>query len=89
MTLPVAPPTEMHGRHAHSTVTDAAAVAKQLPFRLSLFASGMPPELLSQFPVAEDFSRRSLALPFYPTLPESSVERVVAGLSEILGRGPA
>ena len=42
-----------------------------------------------QFPVAEDFSRRSLALPFYPTLPESSVERVVAELSEILGRGPA
>ena len=41
-----------------------------------------------QFPVAEDFSRRSLALPFYPTLPESSVERVVAELSEILGRGP-
>ena len=42
-----------------------------------------------QFPVAEDFSRRALALPFYPTLPESSVERVVAELSEILGRGPA
>ena len=42
-----------------------------------------------QFPVAEDFSRRSLALPFYPALPEASVERVVAELSEILGRGPA
>ena len=42
-----------------------------------------------QFPVAEDFSRRSLALPFYPALPEESVERVVTELSEILGRGPA
>jgi perosamine synthetase len=42
-----------------------------------------------QFPVAEDFSRRSLALPFYPALPEQSVERVVAELSAILGRGPA
>jgi perosamine synthetase len=41
-----------------------------------------------QFPVAEDFSRRSLALPFYPTLAEESIERVVDELSEILGRGP-
>jgi hypothetical protein len=44
VTLPVAPPTEMHGRHAHSTVTGAAAVAKQLPFRLSAPAAlvGLP-----------------------------------------------
>lgn len=40
-----------------------------------------------QFPVAEEFSRRSLALPFHPTLPEESVERVVAELAAILGRG--
>jgi perosamine synthetase len=39
-----------------------------------------------QFPVAEEFSRRSLALPFHPTLPEESVERVVAELASILGR---
>ena len=39
-----------------------------------------------QFPVAEEFSRRSLALPFYPGLPEESMERVVAELREILGR---
>jgi len=40
-----------------------------------------------QFPVAEEFSSRSLALPFHPTLPEESVERVVAELAAILGRG--
>lgn len=39
-----------------------------------------------QFPVAEDFSRRSLALPFYPGLPEAWQERVVRELTEILGR---
>ncbi len=42
-----------------------------------------------QFPVAEEFSRRSLALPFHPTLPEASMERVVAELASILGRTPA
>jgi perosamine synthetase len=41
-----------------------------------------------QFPVAEDFSRRSLALPFHPGLPEASIDRVVAELSDILGRTP-
>lgn len=40
-----------------------------------------------QFPVAEEFSRRSLALPFHPTLPVESVDRVVAELAAILGRG--
>ncbi len=39
-----------------------------------------------QFPVAEAFSRRSLALPFHPALPEESRERVVRELGEILGR---
>jgi perosamine synthetase len=39
-----------------------------------------------QFPVAEEFSRRSLALPFYPGLPEASIERVVGELADILGR---
>lgn len=39
-----------------------------------------------QFPVAEDFSRRSLALPFYPGLEEAAVERVVRELADILGR---
>jgi perosamine synthetase len=42
-----------------------------------------------QFPVAEEFSRRSLALPFHPALPEQSIERVVAELGSILGRRPA
>ncbi len=41
-----------------------------------------------EFPVAEDFSRRSLALPFYPALPEESLERVVTELTDVLGRGP-
>jgi perosamine synthetase len=39
-----------------------------------------------QFPVAEEFSRRSLALPFYPALPEESRERVVTELGDVLGR---
>jgi perosamine synthetase len=39
-----------------------------------------------QFPVAEDFSARSLALPFYPALPEAWQERVVSELADILGR---
>jgi len=38
------------------------------------------------FPVAEDFSRRALALPFYPGMPEEFVERVVASLKVALGR---
>ena len=39
-----------------------------------------------QFPVAEDFSARSLALPFYPGLDEGSRERVVTEVASILGR---
>ncbi len=39
-----------------------------------------------QFPVAEDFASRSLALPFYPGLSEGSRERVVAEVGSILGR---
>lgn len=39
-----------------------------------------------QFPVAEDFSRRSLALPFHPALPEESLERVVDAVCGYLGR---
>jgi perosamine synthetase len=39
-----------------------------------------------QFPVAEEFSRRSLALPFYPALPEEWRERVIRELADILGR---
>ncbi|MBA2522138.1 MAG: DegT/DnrJ/EryC1/StrS family aminotransferase, partial [Solirubrobacterales bacterium] len=39
-----------------------------------------------EFPVAEDFSQRSLALPFHPALPESSIERVVTEVADILGR---
>ncbi|MDQ2689660.1 MAG: aminotransferase class I/II-fold pyridoxal phosphate-dependent enzyme, partial [Chloroflexota bacterium] len=37
------------------------------------------------FPVAEGFSRRAVALPFYPHLPEGDVERVVAALGRALG----
>ncbi len=40
-----------------------------------------------QFPVAEDFSSRSLALPFYPGLEEGARERVVSEVASILGRG--
>jgi perosamine synthetase len=37
------------------------------------------------FPVAEEFSRRAVALPFYPHLPEGDVERVVGALGRALG----
>jgi perosamine synthetase len=40
-----------------------------------------------QFPVAEDFSARSLALPFYPGLAEEARERVITEVASILGRG--
>ena len=33
------------------------------------------------FPVAEDASRRSLALPFFPQMTESQVDRVCQGLA--------
>lgn len=39
-----------------------------------------------EFPVAEDFSRRGLALPFYPGLGEAAIERVVGSVRHALGR---
>ena len=37
-----------------------------------------------QFPVCEDVSRRSLALPFFPGIGESEVERVAQALGKLL-----
>ena len=37
-----------------------------------------------QFPVCEDVARRSLALPFFPELADSEVERVVATLTQVV-----
>jgi perosamine synthetase len=37
-----------------------------------------------EFPVAERASRRSLALPFYTTMPESQVDRVCSALADAL-----
>jgi perosamine synthetase len=39
-----------------------------------------------EFPVCEDVSRRSLALPFFPELTESEVAQVVEALRAVLGR---
>jgi perosamine synthetase len=39
-----------------------------------------------QFPVAEEVSARSLALPFFPSLDESRVARVCEELAGALGR---
>lgn len=39
-----------------------------------------------EFPVAEDFSRRALALPFFPGLGEARIDRVAAAVSAALGR---
>ena len=39
-----------------------------------------------EFPVAEDVAARSLALPFFPGMDASQVDRVVAGLARALGR---
>jgi perosamine synthetase len=41
-----------------------------------------------EFPVAEEFSERSLALPFHPGVTEAVVERVVGALADVLGRRP-
>ena len=38
-----------------------------------------------QFPVCEDVSRRSLALPFFPELEQSQIERVAGALRAVLG----
>ena len=39
-----------------------------------------------EFPVAEDFSNRAVALPFYPALEDAAVHRVVSSLRVALGR---
>jgi perosamine synthetase len=51
----------------------------QKPYRDMGFSKGM-------FPVAESISQRSLALPFYPTLPPSSQNRVVEELGKAITR---
>ena len=39
-----------------------------------------------QFPVCEDVAARSIALPFFPEMTESQVERVAEALRDVLGR---
>jgi perosamine synthetase len=39
-----------------------------------------------EFPVCERVAARSIAVPFFPELSDSQVERVVAALREVLGR---
>jgi perosamine synthetase len=39
-----------------------------------------------QFPVCEDVSRRSLALPFFPGISESQIARVAQALAGLLSR---
>lgn len=51
----------------------------QEPYRKLGFGEGM-------FPVAESISRRTLALPFYPTLPPSSQLRVIEKLGKAIER---
>jgi perosamine synthetase len=41
-----------------------------------------------QFPVCEDVSRRSIALPFFPAMSDGQVERVATALGEILASRP-
>jgi perosamine synthetase len=41
-----------------------------------------------QFPVCEDVAARSVALPFFPAMTESQVDRVAAALAEAVGQGP-
>ena len=41
-----------------------------------------------EFPVCEDVATRSIALPFFPELTESQVERVASSLAEAVGQGP-
>jgi perosamine synthetase len=42
-----------------------------------------------EFPVCEDVAARSLALPFFPAMIESQVERVAKALREAVGQGGA
>jgi perosamine synthetase len=39
-----------------------------------------------EFPVCEDVAARSIALPFFPQLTESQIERVASALRTVLGR---
>jgi perosamine synthetase len=39
-----------------------------------------------EFPIAEDFSRRALALPFFPDLGEAEIERVTESVRDALAR---
>jgi perosamine synthetase len=39
-----------------------------------------------EFPVCEDVAARSIALPFFPEMTESQVDRVAAALGDVLGR---
>jgi perosamine synthetase len=41
-----------------------------------------------EFPVCEDVAARSVALPFFPGLTESQVERVASALAQAVGQGP-
>jgi perosamine synthetase len=41
-----------------------------------------------EFPVCEDVAARSVALPFFPALTESQVERVASALAQAVGQGP-
>ncbi len=40
-----------------------------------------------EFPVCEDVAARSVALPFFPELSETQVQRVGVALRAVLGRG--
>jgi dTDP-4-amino-4,6-dideoxygalactose transaminase len=42
-----------------------------------------------EFPVCEEVTARSLALPFHPALGEGEIERVAGALSEVLAASPA
>ncbi|HEX6743341.1 MAG TPA: DegT/DnrJ/EryC1/StrS family aminotransferase [Solirubrobacteraceae bacterium] len=41
-----------------------------------------------EFPVCEEVAARSVALPFFPAMTDSQVERVAAALAEAVGQGP-
>ena len=41
-----------------------------------------------EFPVCEDVSRRSIALPFFPAMGESEVEQVSAELRDLVAKRP-
>jgi perosamine synthetase len=41
-----------------------------------------------EFPVCEDVAARSVALPFFPAMTESQVQRVAAALAEAVAQRP-